>query len=413
MDISMRPSAAAKLDQAGTAAAEDKGFLPGQPSWSKSTATWGLRAYPKGGAGGPVDVYLGGGENRAGEFHRAFDHARFDVTQARHSQSKRATHASAALTKTLSTFSHRNHDATQSLHQAPGVDRYVGGGPKCRTHTREFCIPTFETHKVFMGYVDPVDLAHSMTEDGFNVRGVNLPLIGQPIETPDQGLAKQPKIEFLGAAEHKWGAVWGGGGGGGAGDKRGGRRKAGGPRSISMLETRAELEEFERRVHPEEETEGGEAAAAASGSSRQAAPRQLPQLTDKGAAPAAADADVPRRQLEAMAGTWTAEVERRDSSPSLCKFELRLVVSKRGKLSGAGRQSLNGKQWVCRVNSGKVEDAGLLKLNLFFGPKDTEEWHGKLEEGEGGEAPGGEVCCMMQARTNDWLSSPFRLTRVV
>ena len=166
MDVSMRPSAAAKLDQAGTAAAEEKGFLPGQPSWSNSTTTWGLRAYPKGGAGGPVDVYLGGGENRAGDFHRAFDQAREDVARARHSQSKRGTHASATLTRTLNNFSHRNAGATQSLHKAPGADRYVGGGPKCRAHTKEFCVPSLDTHKVYMGYVDPVDLAQSMTADG-------------------------------------------------------------------------------------------------------------------------------------------------------------------------------------------------------------------------------------------------------
>ena len=42
-----------------------------------------------------------------------------------------------------------------------------------------------------LGYVDPVDLAHSMTAQGFNVRGVRLPLIGQPVEDAHQGLARQ------------------------------------------------------------------------------------------------------------------------------------------------------------------------------------------------------------------------------
>jgi len=43
-----------------------------------------------------------------------------------------------------------------------------------RAHTREFCVESRNTHKVFMGYIDCVDVAHAMTTDGFNVRGVSL-----------------------------------------------------------------------------------------------------------------------------------------------------------------------------------------------------------------------------------------------
>jgi len=64
-----------------------------------------------------------------------------------------------------------------------------------------------------------------------------------------------------------------------------------------------------------------------------------------------------------------------------------------------------------------------------FGPKDKEEWFGKLVDGgteleaeqtsaaeevaaESGEERGAvSRCYMMQARTKDWLSPPFRLTR--
>jgi hypothetical protein len=144
--VSMRPSEAAKLDAAGERAAEEKGFLPGRPSWSSSTTNWGLRAYAKGGSG-PVDVYLGDGENKAGEVSRAFQQAREDISFARSSQRERGHHADATLTRTLSNFSHRNQEASKSLHRPPGSDRYVGGGPKCRAHTREFCVPSVDTHR--------------------------------------------------------------------------------------------------------------------------------------------------------------------------------------------------------------------------------------------------------------------------
>ena len=113
--------------------------------------------------------------------------------------------------------------------------------------------------------------------------------------------------------------------------------------------------------------------------------------------------------VQAMVGKWVAEVERRDSSPSKCKFELRLALDKKGRVTGAGRQSLNGKQWVCRVSSVKLEGAKL-KLRLVFGVKDKEEWFGEVaDEPAGREAE--NTCYMMQARTKDWLSTPFRLTR--
>lgn len=400
----MRPSdAAQKLDATGQQAAEDKGFLPGRPSWSSSTTNWGLRAYRKDGDGpAAVDVYIGDGTNRAGEFQRAFQQARADVVHAKSSQQRQVTGANAALSRTLSNFSRRNITATSSLHKSPGSDRYVGGGPKCRAHTREFCVSSTDTHAgVFMGYVDPVDMAHAMTADGFNVRGVNLPLIGQPVVSPDQGLAKQPRNERLTAAEHKWHAVWGGR------NEKG--RGAQSKRSISVLETRKELDDFNRRLDQTagmgESAGGGASVPALTGSTRE--PRQdLPPL------------DVARtsRQMvsaTSMVGKWVAEVERRDSSPSKCKFELRLALDKKGRVTGAGRQSLNGKQWVCRVSSVKLE-GGKLKLRLVFGVKDKEEWFGELADEPAGKETGHEVetgCFMMQARTKDWLSTPFSLTR--
>lgn len=389
----MRPSdAARKLDAAGMRAAEDKGFLPGRPSWSSSTTSWGLRAY-RSDADGPaaVDVYIGDGSNRAGDFDRAFRQARADMVDAQRSQQQRATRANAALSRTLSNFSRRNAGATSPLHREPGSDRYVGGGPKCRAHTREFCVPSTDTHAgVFMGYVDPVDVAHAMTADGFNVRGVNLPLIGQPVASPDQGLAKQPRNERLAAAEHKWHSVWG--------SKQQKGRTMQSRRSASVLETRKELDEFNRRL---DQTAGPGAGMATS----PALSRSVRQ---------------PRLELPAAAvvGTWVAEVERKDSSPSKCKFELRLALDKKGRVVGAGRQTLNGKQWVCRVGSLNM-DGHSLKLRLVFGVKDKEEWFGNLadepadEDTETETEPESEraVCYVMQARTKDWLSPPFRLTR--
>ena len=280
-----------------------------------------------------------------------------------------------------------------------------------------------------MGYVDPVDLAHAMTADGFNVRGVNLPLIGQPVETPDQGLAKQPRNEKLTAAQHKWQSVWGGARGG-PGAKR---RAAPTQRSISVLETRTELDEFNRRLdQAAESAPGADASAAGSGAPGAAgagavARDSLPHLSVGTGARQGTYA--PQAAVESVVGKWLAEVERRDSSPSKCKFELRLSMGKKGRVTGAGRQCLNGKQWVCRVSSVKLDAQGGIRLQLVFGPKDKEEWFGKLVDGgteleaektsaaeevaaESGEERGGvSRCYMMQARTKDWLSPPFRLTR--
>ena len=400
MAVSMRPAdAARKLDAAGMRAAEDKGFLPGRPSWSSSTTNWGLRAY-RSDADGPaaVDMYIGDGSNRASEFDQAFRQARADMVDAQRSQQQRAARANAALSRTLSNFSRRNAAATSPLHREPGSDRYVGGGPKCRAHTREFCVPSTDTHAgVFMGYVDPVDVAHAMTADGFNVRGVNLPLIGQPVASPDQGLAKQPRNERLAAAEHKWHSVWGG--------KQQKGQTMQSKRSISVLETRKELDNFNRRLDQTASPGAGIATLSApSGSVRQ------PRLE----LPAVAVLATSRQPTSAMVGRWVAEVERKDSSPSKCKFELRLSLDKKGRVVGAGRQSLNGKQWVCRVSSVNM-DGHSLKLRLVFGLKDKEEWFGDLADGQAGEEtepePERAACYMMQARTKDWLSTPFRLTR--
>ena len=151
--ISMRP--------AGEPAPADE-----RPEWSDSTTTWGLRAV--GPSGGPVDVYLGAGENQAGNFSRAFSQAREELaTNRRRMADKRRDRASETLTGTLKSLS-------------PTRDSWKGAKyvvPESRAYTREFCVPSVDTHKVYMGFVEPVDLAKSMTQDGFNVRGVNLPLI--------------------------------------------------------------------------------------------------------------------------------------------------------------------------------------------------------------------------------------------
>ncbi len=331
----MRPSdAAQKLDAAGQQAAEDKGFLPGRPSWSSSTTNWGLRAYRKDGDGpAAVDVYIGDGTNRAGEFDRAFRQAREDMVHAKSAQQQQVTHANAALTRTLSNFSRRNASATSPLHKSPGSDRYVGGGPKCRAHTREFCVSSTDTHAgVFMGYVDPVDVAHAMTADGFNVRGVNLPLIGQPVASPDQGLAKQPRNERLAAAEHKWHAVWGGR------NQKG--RAMQSTRSISVLKTHKELDEFDRRLDQTAGTGGGTGGAS------------MPSPTEKARGPRQSlpPMDMVRTQQTggAMVGKWVAEVERRDSSPSKCRFELRLALDKKGRSQALGG-SLSTENSGCAV----------------------------------------------------------------
>lgn len=393
----MRPSdAARKLDAAGKQAAEEKGFLPGRPSWSSSTTDWGLRAHRKAAdETASMDVSIGDGTNRAGEFDRVFYQARADMVHARSSQQEQVARAHAALSRTLSNFSRRNAAATSPLHKAPGSDRYVGGGPKCRAHTREFCVSSTDTHAgVFMGYVDPVDVAHAMTDDGFNVRGVNLPLIGQPVASPAQGLAKQPRNERLAAAEHKWQAVWG--------RRHHKGRSTQTKRSISVLETRKELDDFNRRL---DQTDVGASAATT--------PASVPAREPRPELPLANELATLRQSASAMEGRWIAEVERRDTSPSKCQFELRLALDTKGRVTGAGRQTLNGKQWVCRVSSVKL-DGHRLKLRLVFGLKDKEEWFGKLADELEGEETGldeASVCYVMQARTKDWTSTPFRLTR--
>ncbi len=68
---------------------------------------------------------------------------------------------------------------------------------------------------------------------------------------------------------------------------------------------------------------------------------------------------------------------------------------------------------MCRVNSVKLEGRKL-KLRLIFGVKDKEEWFGELADEPASEETGGEAgtaCYTMQARTKDWLSTPFSLTR--
>ena len=360
--ISMRP--------AGEPAPADK------PEWSDSTTTWGLRAV--GPSGGPVDVYLGGGENQAGSFSRAFSQAREELaTNRRRMAEKRRDRASETLTGTLKSLS-------------PTRDSWKGAKyvvPESRAYTREFCVPSVDTHKVYMGFVEPVDLAKSMTQDGFNVRGVNLPLIGQPVETPEQGLAKQPRIEKLHRAEQQWQSVWGGGSRRRGSGLRSSVRASPGP--SQEQETRAELDAFSRRL---------------SGSPKR---DTLPELN-------AASGGEPE-----MAGTWVAEVERKTTAP--CRFSLKLATGRRGRLSGAGRQTLDGQAWVCKVSSGKVTATGLW-LNLKFGQNDTEEWQGRLQtaeeaaaeaeaDGGGGTVDTSRSCYIMRARKKGWVSAEFRLTR--
>jgi hypothetical protein len=162
---------------------------PGRrPVWNSSTSNYGLRAYNRNAASSavPLDIYLGDGSSEARrEFTAVFSEAQREL-----SQTQRLRHAHVT--------DGRGGRAVMALSGFGGTVSQLSGGdsgrmvvPGSRAYTREFCVPTTDTHKVYMGYVDPIDLAHAMTAQGFNVKGVSLPLIGQPVQDAHQGLARQ------------------------------------------------------------------------------------------------------------------------------------------------------------------------------------------------------------------------------
>ena len=386
-----------------------------KPQWDTSQTTFGLHAASKEPTGGQFDIYIKGGNNRAGEFSRAFKQAHEDLsaTQKLAKDQRQGKHAASMLSRTLSDFGGPVRSG----------DRFVI--PGSRSHTREFCVPTIDTHKVFMGYVDPVDLAHSMTAGGFNVRGVNLPLIGQPVDNPHQGLARQPRPDNIMAAQARWSSQWGDG------------KAMAARRSQSVLETRQELDEFDRRMHDTAQSAAEIATAEQEGAQRPPKSR----FVDGAALSGVAEGGVASTSTaDSVSGRWRAVVTRRNGDAVELELNLRAAKLKatttaigggagrqqQQRVSGAGKQHQagGGKPWLCRVSSGKFNPtSGHLRLQLNFGGNDIESWQGdssppKLKEGQdehkradAGAGADGSVEFTMVSRRYGWSSPPFALSR--